>query len=243
VAQRRGGLLRRGQPVDQDLGAPGEQGGAHGRLALERGAPAQHVGELGPSRIAGVQRVERRPCFAVVGPGRDQLGVRLGRALGELELALVDPRDRAQRIARLGAAFGDLADAAQRLDHLGPPADRAVEAGELDQHRGVGGREVAQPLERVDRVVRAAELVGVDRGELAQQLGALGLGRGGTEPRVGALLERRRELDVAPLGAVERLDPGPRDRIGGQHAEDAAQLGLGVARLALLAADRRDLHQ
>ena len=48
---------------------------------------------------------------------------------------------------------------------------------------------------------------------------------------------------MAALRAVQRLEPRPRDRLAGQHAEDPAELRLGVARPLLLGADRRDLHQ
>ena len=68
------------------------------------------------------------------------------------------------------------------------------------------------------------QLLGVDRGELAQQLRTLGLGRRGAEPRIGALLERRRELDPAALVAVQLLEPRARDR----H-RSAACRGCGAA--------------
>ena len=127
--------------------------------------------------------------------------------------------------------------------HLRPPADAGVQAAEIAQHADVGRRQLAQALEGVDAVVGVAEVVGVDRGQLAQQRRPLGLGRGGAQARIGALLERRGQLDPPAAGAVQGLEPGPRVAVVGAHAEDAAVLGLGLARLALALADRRHLEQ
>jgi hypothetical protein len=243
VAQRCRGFLGRIEPLEQHAGAAREQLGALRRIAGQRGAAAQHVGELGPVRLRLIEPIERLPGAGVVGPRRHDGDVRLDRAVGVLELLLVDHRDLVERRARVLAALGDLGDALQRLDHLAPAADHAEQIRELLDHGDIGGREHAQALERVDRVVRTLELVGVDRREIAQQLRALGLGRGRPEPRIGTLLERRGELDPAALAAIQLLELRARRRIVGQHAEDAAQLCLGIARPLLLAADLRDLHQ
>src|SRR5262249_57968776 len=78
---------------------------------------------------------------------------------------------------------------------------------------------------------------------LAEQAGPPRLGRGRAEARIGALLERRGELDPAALGAVKVLEAGARDLVVGPHAEHAAVLRLGVATAALAGADGGDLHQ
>ena len=98
VAQRRGCLLGRVEPLHQDLGATRQQLRAQARIALERGAAAQHVGDLVPPRVRRVQLVERGPRVDVVGPGGDELVVGLDRAVGELEL--LDRRSSRSSAAR-----------------------------------------------------------------------------------------------------------------------------------------------
>ena len=149
-----------------------EQLRALGGLALERGAAAQHVGELGPPRVRRVQRVERGPRLGVVGPGRDELVVRVDRALGQLELLLVDLRDRAQRVARLGRALGDLADPRERLDHLAT-SGRPRRTGSASWTSAPRCRPARAWRRRSNASIASCgrcELLGVDRGELAQQL-------------------------------------------------------------------------
>src|SRR5262249_39720181 len=94
-----------------------------------------------------------------------------------------------------------------------------------------------------DRLVRIVQAMLVDVAQLAQEPGALRLGRGPAQARIAALLQRRGEVDPALLGAEDRLEPLARDRVGGLHAEDAPVGRLRLARASLAGADAGDLGE
>src|SRR5581483_5492325 len=178
------------------------------RHLLEIEPSAQHVHQLRPLALRGVQPFERVERALLLGVGLENFAVRAdGRARIDRQLLLDAPDAEEQLLAILGTRR-PLGLAVQDVDQLGPRLGRLVEARERRRRRTRGllvrRIEIEQPPPRRAPLLDVAQIVLVQLGDFFQQLAAqLDVFRLGRDQR---LLPRRRQVAEPPEHHRQPLD-------------------------------------